>query len=140
MNCCHLDLSLSNIIVGDNAFIINEKDDSVKINPSIELKIGDFGVSEVFKKGEYEKKENENGEKTEINYACKKYNVSDKHFLDAPEIWDNEQVEDARKIGMFLRKSTCVLLHLFIIFTYSVYTIYVLCYSLLFIVIQIYGH
>mmetsp|Transcript_16730 Transcript_16730/g.26563 ORF Transcript_16730/g.26563 Transcript_16730/m.26563 type:complete len:640 (-) Transcript_16730:392-2311(-) len=48
MKCCHLNLTLENVMLQNAQFIENE-DGTVSVNPSISAKLVDFGRSELFK-------------------------------------------------------------------------------------------
>ncbi len=48
MKYVNLDLCLSNLIVRDGNFIINENNVSVRINPNIAVKLCDFGLAEKY--------------------------------------------------------------------------------------------
>jgi len=47
-HCCHLDLNMDNLLVQNGTFVQLENG-KIGINPSIHLKLVDFGLSEVFK-------------------------------------------------------------------------------------------
>ena len=51
---CHLDINLENILLQNADFVINALDGTVSINKNINVKLCDFGRSEIFKDGVFE--------------------------------------------------------------------------------------
>lgn len=107
MHCCHLDLSTDNIIIsGTPTFITNDKNDKVNINPKISVKVGDFGLAEIFKCSSYEEKDNEyfefdSGDPDKINpFHCLKTGITDTQQYKPPKVFKGE-VYDARKSDIF---------------------------------------
>eukprot|EP01084_Bolivina_argentea_P181185 312953_1 len=101
MHCCHLKLCLNNILL-QNAQFIQKKDGKVKINPSIAIKLTDFGKSEIFK-----------CDITQLNpFKCQKPHLlfNDIQYL-APNIFDgniyNAKKADIWSIGMIIYECYC---------------------------------
>ena len=84
MSCCHLDLSMKNIIVRDGTFQRNVYDDTVTINPQIAVKFADFGLAEVFHPN------------NKSNYKMDKWGLKDSFETTAPKVY-NEQIYDEMK-------------------------------------------
>eukprot|EP01083_Nonionella_stella_P185938 679487_1 len=84
MRCCHLDLDCSNIMLKNCSFE-KDKDGCLRINPSITVKLGDFGVSEMFSN----------------DFECNKTDLSlDNASYLAPKVY-GEQLYDARSADMW---------------------------------------
>ena len=49
MNCCHLDISLENILLQNAEFIQSNDGKTVSINEQVTIQLGDFGMAELFK-------------------------------------------------------------------------------------------
>ena len=87
MNCCHLDITMKNILIQNGDFIKSSDGKSVSINPSINIKLGDFGLAEIFKNNK--------------NFDCCKYNaVCDYEQYQSPEVY-NGDIYDARKSDIY---------------------------------------
>jgi len=91
MHCCHLDVTMANILVA-NANFKADGNGNVVMNPKVCLKLGDFGVSELFLSSDFE---------------CEKQGLSLKHeHLFAPNIFADvifdAQAADSWNIGMIL--------------------------------------
>eukprot|EP01084_Bolivina_argentea_P119299 211537_1 len=79
MSCCHLDICMENIMLL-NCNFTQKSDGYVAINPKIQIKLGDFGVSEIFKANE-----------EKISFKCTKHHLSlDNEEYLAPQIQDNQ--------------------------------------------------
>eukprot|EP01084_Bolivina_argentea_P206823 353005_1 len=89
VNCCHLELTMSNIALMNGHFIMNKRDGSIIVDPNLQVKLIDFGLSEIF-----HVKHNDN------DFKCMKYNVREKHYLSAPNVY-NGRVYDARKADIW---------------------------------------
>ena len=99
MNCCHLDLTLENIMLQNATFIENSDDGTVSINPNIKIKVCDFGLAEIFRVNE----STDNDQDAEDEYAgnpfkCTKHGMKEKNYLSAPRVFADETY-DARKAG-----------------------------------------
>eukprot|EP01084_Bolivina_argentea_P157643 274693_1 len=84
MNCCHLELTMDNIILQNVKFISNQ-DGTVSINQSIMIKICDFGLAEVFKDGQFK---------------CDKHGITDSLLYSAPKVFSGD-IYDARCADMW---------------------------------------
>ena len=89
MNVCHLDLTINNIMIENGTFLYDDKTGKYKINPSISIKIGDFGLSEKFK---YKS----NVITADEMFNCDKWDFTSNVRLKSPQIF-NEEIYDARK-------------------------------------------
>eukprot|EP01084_Bolivina_argentea_P211073 359103_1 len=84
MRCCHLDLCMENIMLKNCDFIEHKDGGYVTVNPSISIKLGDFGVAEVF----------ENAHMKD-GFVCDKTDLSVDCAYLAPNVYA-EQPYDAR--------------------------------------------
>lgn len=93
MNLAHLDLNMDNIMIENGTFIKNE-DDSISINPDLNVKLIDFGLSEIF------------NTKTDINddnnnpFSCSKHGMTNNQTYVAPKVFDGD-VYDAKCADMW---------------------------------------
>jgi len=74
MSVCHLDLCLENIMVNDDAFIINEDDKSVRLNMMTSIKLCDFGEAELFSQGK--------------GFQCNKWGYRDSYHYVSPAVFE----------------------------------------------------
>eukprot|EP01084_Bolivina_argentea_P151221 263968_1 len=120
MHCCHLDMTLNNLIVQNGTFI-EDNNGMITINQQIYLKVVDFGLSEIFKvKRRNSKKKNKIKEEKCNNedeyvykyqydpyevdwnnvdgnpFFCRKFGIKNHSQYCAPQIW-MEEPYDARK-------------------------------------------
>eukprot|EP01084_Bolivina_argentea_P016946 31640_1 len=88
MLCCHLDLCLENIMLKNCSFK-EDKDGQMVINPSVSIKLGDFGVSELFERAD------------DCDFLCNKTGLSLENtpYL-APKVY-SEEIYDGRKADMW---------------------------------------
>jgi len=49
MNCAHLDLTLENIVMNDDYFLLNSETGTVSVDRNLTIKLVDFGLSEIFR-------------------------------------------------------------------------------------------
>ena len=89
MSCCHLDLNLDNIMVENGNFIEND-DGLVTINPHINCKLVDFGLSEIFKTHPYSNKNNNNNNNNNNNYHNNRDNDENKNDANKENINNNK--------------------------------------------------
>lgn len=93
-HCCHLDLCLENVML-QNADFIEQPDGTFKISDALSIKLGDFGVAELFPS-------NDN-----MPFKCNKSRITiDNEIYVAPKIYDNESYDarsaDLWSLGMIL--------------------------------------
>mmetsp|Transcript_42320 Transcript_42320/g.68034 ORF Transcript_42320/g.68034 Transcript_42320/m.68034 type:complete len:521 (-) Transcript_42320:79-1641(-) len=109
MKCCHLDLSLKNIVVSKGEF--KEKaDGSVSIDSNIQIKLVDFGLCECFETSKHvnalsgsldtaeqdlQHDDDDDDEYKGNEFKCTKHGITDKVYLNAPNVFD-EEAYDAR--------------------------------------------
>jgi len=90
LKCCHLDLNLSNIMVVNGDFTFDKEHGLYTVNPNIQIKLVDFGLSEMFKVDEA----------ANDNFSCNKFGITDKFHLSAPKVF-REELYDARKADIW---------------------------------------
>lgn len=100
LRICHLDLKLENIMVKNGNFII-ENENMYHIDSKISIKIGDWGVAEVFKKKSNEKKKQYFDQEYET-FKCSKNHYTDQYK--SPQAFDSSlsaNIYDARKADIY---------------------------------------
>jgi len=84
MNCCHLDISLENITVQNNKFIL-QADGTYTIDPNIKIKFIDFGLAEFFDPVD--------------RFQCVKY--CGKTTYKSPQVYRAKEIFDARQADIW---------------------------------------
>ena len=90
INCAHLDLNMDNIMIENGTFIKNEEDDTISINPDINAKLIDFGLSEIFNV-------NINSDSP---FLCSKHGMTNNQTYVSPKVFDGD-VYDGRCADMW---------------------------------------
>jgi len=101
MKCCHLDLSLENVMVQNSNFIEHE-DGAVTVDPNIKIKLCDFGLAEVFRADtDCADSAGDDDDGYALNpFKCTKHAMKDRYYLSAPRVF-GEEPYDARKADMW---------------------------------------
>eukprot|EP01084_Bolivina_argentea_P227327 383927_1 len=92
MKCCHLDLNLNNIMVC-NADFIEHEDGTITVDTNINIKLIDFGLSEIFKHCSHFDTQIVSEETNDFEnsiFRCTKHGIIDKHYLCAPKVFNDE--------------------------------------------------
>ena len=107
LHCCHLDLSMENIMIENGNFILNE-DGTVSIDNKVSIKLCDFGRSEIFPK--------------QSDFICNKYSIiGDTFHLQSPQVNDednyNALAADVWSLGVIIYSMAIGLFTLLFVFT-----------------------
>lgn len=95
MSVCHLDLCMENIMIceGEQVFMPQE-DGSIKLNPGLSIKIGDFGMAEMFH--------------NQMGFECSKWGYKDTYNYSSPRIYQemdyNAVKSDVWALGIIIFK------------------------------------
>ena len=104
MQCCHLDLNLSNIMLLHAEFIENKESGMFTVNPKIKIKLCDFGLSEVFetkhKSPPLTHSDEEEDEYAQNGFKCNKHEIVDTENFCCPRML-HEESYDARKADIW---------------------------------------
>merc|ERR1712228_281414 len=97
MQCCHLDLNLSNIMLLNADFIENKENGMYTINPNIKIKLCDFGLAEMFESKQKTFSDyDEDDEYAQNDFKCDEHEIVDTENFCCPRML-HEETYDARK-------------------------------------------